>query len=118
MSYDVLLLRKEVKELNSALDFLENPELIPHFTLNQYSRLKNFLIQFGYHIENEQAGVITFNFKGGLYGITAALFSNQLSLKCAGFSEEGIFEISQTASELTDNEIVKLDLQTGSWEQD
>jgi hypothetical protein len=114
MSYNVLLLRREVKE-QVTLDFLERPELIPNFTAEQRERLKSRLLQYGYQIENDQNEVISFNFQGGLLGITATLYANQLSFR-SGFTVDGIFEISQTASEFADDDFVKLDLQNGSWE--
>jgi hypothetical protein len=116
MGYSVLLLRKEVKERNQGLDFLEKPESVLAFTSEQYERLKNLLIKYGYQIEGEQEGVITFNFQGGLDGIIVRLYPYQVAFS-SGFSVEGIFEIAQTASKMVDGEIVKLDLQVGSWEE-
>ena len=79
MSYNVLILRKEAKEQNTGLDFLERPESIPHFTDEQVEKLKKRLTAYGYQIESEQKREISFNFKGGLHGITVRLHENLLS---------------------------------------
>lgn len=117
MSYHVYLFRKEVKEQNDGLDFLENDKLVIDFTDKQFEQLKNRLVKYGFQIENEKPDLINFNFKGGQYGISVMLTKSQLSFS-SGFSENGIFEIGMTASEFTDTgEFVKLDPQEGKWEE-
>lgn len=115
MGYQVYLFRKEVKEQHKTdLSFLENEDLIVKFTKEQFISLKNRLLKYGYEIEREQADVITFN-KGTL-GIEVRLTLSSVSFS-SGFSEEGVFEISITASEFTDtSDFVKLDMQHG-WEE-
>lgn len=118
MSYDISLFRKEVKDQNKGLDFLEDDSLIPDFTQEQYETLKERLLAYDFQVENETKDHITFNFKGGKFGIQATLFRNQLSFS-SGFNEDGVFEISQTASEFTDSgEFAKLDMQEGKWEEE
>ena len=91
MNYDVYLFRKEVKEQHSDLRFVENGDPIPEFTKEQFEKLKRRLLAYKFQIENENADSISFNFKGGLYGIRALLTKSQLSF-ASGFSENGIFE--------------------------
>ena len=117
MGYHVYLFRKEVKEQNSNLEFLENDNLIIPFTNEQYEKLKNKLLRYGYQIEKSDSNSISFNFEGGKDGIRVLLTKNQLSFK-SDFVEDGIFEISQTASEFTDTgEFLKFDPQKGKWEE-
>jgi hypothetical protein len=116
MGYDVFLFRKEVKEQNTNLDFLENDDMVTPFTDDQFLRLKNRLLKYGYQVENESPNYLTFNFKGGKFGIAATLTKRQLSFS-SGFDQNGVAEISLTASELTDSgEFKKLDPQDGGWE--
>lgn len=117
MGYDVFLFRKEVKERNSTLDFLEREDLVVPFTDEQFNKLKARLLRYGYEVEHESASEVRFNFKGGKFGIAAALTKNQLSFS-SGFDQNGVAEISLTASELTDSgEFKKLDPQDGGWEE-
>ncbi len=116
MSYHIYLFRKEVKEQNIGFEFLEKEELILDFTNEQFEKLKTRLENYGFQIENEQAGSINFNFKGGQDGISVWLTKSQLSFS-SGFSQNGIFEIGMAASEFTDTgEFAKLDPQEGKWE--
>mgnify|MGYP000533248333 CR=1 FL=1 len=117
MSYHVYLFRKEVKEQNDGFNFLENDNLVVDFTAEQFEQLKNRLVKYGFQIENEASNLVNFNFKGGQYGISVMLTKSQLSFS-SGFSENGIFEISMTASEFTDTgEFAKLNPQEGKWEE-
>lgn len=116
MGYSVYLFRKEVQEQNSDLEFLENEALITPFTDQQFEALKTRLIRYGYQVTHESGNNISFNFKGGKYGIQAILSRNQLSFS-SGFDENGVAEISLTASEFTDSGAFrKLDPQDGGWE--
>jgi len=118
MSYDVSLFRREVKDQNQGLDFLEDNSKIPDFTPEQFERLKKRLLAYKFEIETETKEYTVFNFKGGKFGIQVTLFPNQLSFS-SGFNEDGVFEISQTASEFTDSgEFAKLDMQEGKWEEE
>jgi hypothetical protein len=117
MGYDVFLFRKEVKEQNSDLEFLENTDLVTPFTEEQFEKLKVRLIRYGYQIESESPGEIRFNFKGGRFGIVAILSVRQLSFSSA-FDQNGVAEISLTASEFTDSgDFKKFDPQDGGWEE-
>ena len=49
-------------------------------------------------------------------GISAFLTNNCLTLKCSGGSQDGLFEILQTASEFSDGDLSVLNLQEGTWE--
>ena len=117
MSYSVILFRREVKDQNKGFDFLEEGASIPDFTTEQFEKLKARLLKYGYQIESENNTAIEFNFKGGLFGIRAALYKNQLTFR-AGTNEHGVFEVSQFASESTNTgEFAKLDMQEGKWEE-
>jgi hypothetical protein len=117
MGYHIYLFRKEVKENNRDLEFLENYELITPFTDDQFNTLKSRLLRYGYQVENEQHDSLTLNYKGGQSGISVVLTRRQLSFS-SGFDQAGVFEISQTASEFTDTgEFKKLDPQDGQWEE-
>ncbi len=70
MSYTVYLFRKEVKELYSDLEFLENEALITPFTNEQFEKLKSRLLNYGYQIEKSDENLFTFNFKGWQDNIT------------------------------------------------
>ncbi len=116
MSYSVYLFRKEVKEQNSDLEFLEDENLVVPFTDEQIESLKASLLRYGYQVEDSDGNTISFNYKGGRDNIKVLLTKKQLAFS-SGFSEDGIFEISQTASELADNEeFAKFDPQNGEWE--
>lgn len=117
MSYSVFLFRKEVKENNQGFDFLENEALIMPFSEHQFEKLKSKLLKYGYQIEYQTPELLKFNYRDGQYGIEATLSKTQLSFS-SDFSENGIFEISQTASEFADDgELKKLDPQSGGWEE-
>lgn len=120
MSYDVSLFRKELAEKYPGpdFDFLEDEASIPKFSDEQFEKIKQRLIRFKYQVESEEPNCITFNYKGGQHGITVRLYRNQVSFSCAGLGSEGVFEISQTASEFTMlDELAKLDLQSDGWEK-
>lgn len=117
MSYSVLLFRKEVKDQNKGFEFLEDDSRIPSFTDEQFEKLKKWLLSYHFEMESETPDAIEYNFKGGLYGISVTLYRNQVSFR-SGFNEHGIFEISQTASELASlGDFAKLDMQEGKWEE-
>ncbi len=118
MGYNVYLFKKEVKEkYPSDFEFMENEDLIDSFSSEQFDKLKTRLLRYGYQIENESDKLISFNFKGGEHGINATLSEKSLFIS-SGFSEDGVAEISLTASELTDScDFAKLDLQDGNWEE-
>lgn len=117
MSYDVMLYRKEVKDLQIASnddDFFEKNENIVPFTKEQREQLIARLISYKYSIE-----------KNDKYGIHWRFEEDEtievlLTDSCLYFSStgEGIFEISMTASEFTDTgEFVKYDPQNEGWEE-
>jgi hypothetical protein len=120
MSYDVRLYRKELatKYPGPDFDFLEDETNIPKFSDELFENIKQRLIRYKYQVENETPDCITFNYKGGQDGITVQLFHNMVAFNCAGFGSDGVFEISQTASEFTLLEdLAKLDPQDGGWEK-
>lgn len=116
MGYHVYIFRKEVRDQNKDLEFLENDDLVLPFTDEQFNKLKTRLVRYGYQVETETSDTVTFNYKGGQKGINAMLSKKQLSFS-SGFDQNGIFEISQTASEFTGGEFCKLDPQDGQWEE-
>jgi len=116
MSYTIYLFRKEVKEKNTTLEFLENDKLVTKFSDEQFLSLKKRLGIYGFEIESDQKDTVSFRFKDKALAIQALLTKSQLSFS-SGFSEEAIFEISMTASEFTDSgDYVVFDLQEGAWE--
>ncbi|GAA3522591.1 hypothetical protein GCM10022393_41480 [Aquimarina addita] len=118
MGYTVYIFRKEVKDqYASNFDFLEHEDQVMSFTKEQHETLKTRLLAYGYQIESDVNGLITFNFNGGEFGIQTLLTEKQLSFS-SGFSDDGLAEILMTSSELTDSgEFAKLDLQDGKWEE-
>jgi hypothetical protein len=91
--------------------------LVTPFTDEQFEKLKSRLIRYGYQIESQSPNEVAFNFKGGKFGIAAMLTTRQLSFS-SGFDQNGVAEISLTASEFTDSgEFKKLDPQDGGWEE-
>ena len=118
MSYDIQLYRKEVKEKytssNDQEGFFENETNFVDFTKEQFEDLKERLLDYGYSIESEKKGAISFGFEADK-GTSALLTNNCLFFSSTG---EGIFEISMTASEFTDtDEFVKYDPQNDGWEE-
>ena len=94
--------------LNSVIE-----NILP-FTLEQKDYLKNRLLKYSYFIENEKGDNILFGFEDDK-SVSALLTNNCLSFSATG---EGIFEISMTSSEFTDNEeFKKFDPQNGGWEE-
>jgi hypothetical protein len=116
MGYTVFIFKKEVSK-NKSPEFLENPNLIADFSVDEFNKLKEKLILYKYNIESEKESVITFNHSNAKYGITAKLFKNQLALS-SGFDQDGLFEIMQTSSEFVSSEFAKYDPQDNSWETD
>ena len=116
MSYDIFLFKKEAKEQNKGLEILEIEDSTWDFSQEQFEGLKKRMLVYGFQIVSEKPSVISFNFKGGLYGIRASLCKSYLAFS-SDFSENGIFEICMTASEFTDNgEFAVFDPQQGGWE--
>ncbi|MGV3631650.1 MAG: hypothetical protein ACO1O6_10595 [Bacteroidota bacterium] len=117
MSYDIRLYRKEVKDQYQEAkdaDFFENDNNMIPFTSQQHDGLKTRLLNYGYVIESDRGGHVSFGFKNDP-GVSALLTRNCLYFSSAG---EGIFEISMTSSEFTDNgEFAKYDPQSGGWEE-
>ncbi|MCU0352359.1 MAG: hypothetical protein MUD08_01260, partial [Cytophagales bacterium] len=79
--------------------------------------LHNRLLNYGYVVTGSPApGTTEFAFKGGL-GITVLLTERGLYFQ-SSFDTNGIFEISQTASEFTDDDaFAKYDPQADGWEE-
>ncbi len=122
MSYDLLLVRREVKEKiiteNLVLDeLLENNDnsVILDFTDIQIEKLKKRLKIYNFITEGQESIPISYSFNIESYGISATLFTNQLSFS-SGFNENAVFEILQTASEFCDNEnFAFYNYQNGLW---
>ncbi len=117
MGYHIYLYRKEVKENNSGLEFLENESLIQDFEPNQKQSLRERLLRYGFIITNEAETETSFSFKTIDSSVRANLRSNCLSF-VSSYNEEDLFEIQMTASEFTDTgEFLKFDPQNGAWEE-
>ena len=116
MSYDLKLFPKQVKQAHRDLSFLEYEDKLPPFTEEHKAKLKRRLERYQYQIENESNGLITYNYKGGKWGITAILSNTSLTFQCAGGDKQGIFEILQTSSEFSDGDFLTLNLQDGTWD--
>ena len=120
MSYDVQLFRIEVKKNHQTAgkeDFFEDENNLVPFTPEQRQRLHDRLLNHGYVVSGSPAsGTTEFVFKGGL-GITVLLTERALYFQ-SSFNTNGIFEISQTASEFTDDDaFAKYDPQADGWEE-
>ena len=117
MSYDVHVYRAEVKDshiVSKNDDFFENENNLVPFSQQQFDNLKGRLIRYGYVIENETAKQVSFGFKKDK-GTSALLTNSCLYFASSG---DGIFEISMTASEITDTgQYKKYDPQNGGWEE-
>jgi hypothetical protein len=119
MGYDVYLYRKEVKEAEQKSNdenFFDSEEknVLP-FTLGQRQELKDRLLAYDYEIQKENSGEISFHKKDE--NVSALLTGSALYFSAPSGSEDGIFEISMTASEFTDTgEFVKYDPQRDGWE--
>ncbi|MDR2128667.1 MAG: hypothetical protein LBP52_06340 [Burkholderiaceae bacterium] len=116
MSYEVILVRKEVKENQTAEDFgelLENEERILPFTQEQRAHLKNAMQARGYKIVLDTPEETEFEYEEET--ASALLTRHALYLEASG---DGAFEISLAASELADtDEFAKYDPQNGGWEE-
>jgi hypothetical protein len=119
MSYDVRLYRKEVKEAEEKsndenfFDFEEKNVIA--FTSEQRAGLKARLLNYDYVIEEESSEKISFYKEDE--GVSALLTDRALYFSAPYGSEEGIFEITATASEFTDGgEFAKYDAQQNGWE--
>ncbi len=116
MSYNIQLCRKEVmqkyKSIKDGSIFEDETNLLP-FTHEHKSSLKDRLSKYGYLIKYEDATRVQFEHKEG--GIICLLTNSVLHFS-SSFSNS--FDISMTASELTDtDEFAKYDLQNGGWEE-
>ena len=117
MSYDIQLYTTATKKrhLEAANnEFFDHEENLVSFTPEQKEYLKQRLLKYGYTIEREQNGYIFFTIEDN-YSVTSLLTDKALFFSS---SDEGIFEISMTASEFTDTEeFEKYDPQNGGWEE-
>ena len=116
MSYDLKIFRNEVRLNSNSLDFLDSEENVLQFTDQQTQILKKRLKHYKYQLESKNDLVEEYNYDGGKMGISAFLTNNCLTLKCSGGSQDGLFEILQTASEFSDGDLSVLNLQEGTWE--
>ena len=116
MSYDLKIYRNEVRENSSSLDFLENEETVLPFSEKQNAILRKRLKHYKYELESKNDLFEEYNYDGGKLGISALLTNNCLTFRCAGGSQDGLFEIIQTASEFSDGDLSVLNLQEGTWE--
>lgn len=115
MGYSIYLLRKEVKAHKNPSEYLEINGMDAVFTDEQFKYLKGRMLKYDFQIEHEESNSLSFNFKGGLFGISALLSKSGLFFS-SGFTEDGIFEIGITAAEFTDTgEFASFDPQTGEW---
>jgi len=116
MEYHVYLIKRDSKIKNKNFDFLSDETLLLPFTDEQFNQLKERLLKYGYQTKKTELNSITFNFKDDQYGIVAILTTYKLFFS-SDTSQNGIFEISQTASECIDTgEYTKFDPQDGQWE--
>jgi len=117
MSYVIRLYRAEVKDrhaaVSSSAEFFDDARNFKPFNKHQFKGLKEQLIQYGYHVENEDDNEVCFGFiHDG--AIEVLLTTNYLTFT-SGF--DGIFEINTRASELTKTgEFKKYNPQIGNWE--
>ena len=117
MSYNIRIYRKEVKQAEQESkdkNFFENEGNIMRFTEELFDQLKSRLLKYGYKIKKETFEEIFFeNDKEE----TEALLT-RFGLFFSAFGE-GVFEISMTLSEFTDNGLfAKYDPQNGGWEDE
>ncbi|MDR1451600.1 MAG: hypothetical protein LBI57_04620 [Helicobacteraceae bacterium] len=114
MSYTVSIFRKEAKqaeEQSRNKDFFENDMNILPFSAEQRNKLKERLLRYEYKIASQSPKRITFE-----NGAKTALLTDR-GLYFSASMGDGIFEISMTASEFTDDkDFAKYDPQAGGWE--
>ena len=119
MSYDVSLYRVEVKSRQRNYegdDFFENPANLLAFTPEQKQALQTRLVNYGYVATKTEAEQTHYSHKK--YKEISVLFTDFAVYFQSGFTEQGIFEISMTASEFTDtDEFAKYDPQNDGWEE-
>jgi len=116
MSYNIYLLRKEVKEQNSDFDFFENEERIVKFTDTQFSKLRERLLLYKFVLIREKQGVIKFEHPFEAHGISVLLTKNYIAFR-SSFSPDAVFEILMTASEFTDSAAyLVFNPQEGGWQ--
>jgi hypothetical protein len=117
MSYDVQIYLKETmlkeKEAKNE-DFWDDENNLVPFTGEQKQELHDRLLTYEYVVVNERDGNTNYRHPEGL-GISVLLTDRALYFSSTG---EGVFEISMTASEFTDDEaFAKYDPQNNGWEE-
>lgn len=119
MSYTVSIFRVEVKSKQrnyEGNDFFENTNNLLPFTSEQKEKLEERLYNYGYVARNTSETEKQFEHKK-LKGVQALLTNYGLYFQ-SGLTEQGVFEISMTASEFTDtDEFAKYDPQNEGWEE-
>lgn len=105
MGYHVYVYAAGTKANNKdTLDFLDDESLSVSFkTVAEKTILHDSLSRYGYQTISSGDGsvsVAAYQFQDGKHGIHVQLSRNCLSFSAAGSNMEGVFEISQTASEL------------------
>ena len=118
MSYQIILSTSATKEkqLESGTpEFFEDEENFIHFSELQFEKLKSGLETWDYNeLDQEENGDISFKHEAGY----ADALLTKSALYFSASSEDGIFEIMQTASEMCDTgEFARYDPQTGEWEE-
>lgn len=118
MSYDVQLFRIETRERelqSNDPDFFENKDNLIPFSEQQFAALSERLQRYQFAPEGTNSfGTRLYNDR---FGISALLTDSALYFQC-GWDGDSIFELSMTASELTDTgEFAKYDRQNNGWEK-
>jgi hypothetical protein len=122
MGYDILLVRREVKQKVISDNFIfgeiletNDSEVILNFTENQLAKLQRRLKSYNFINDGAETLPISYKFKEEKHGISATLYANQLAFS-SGFSQDAVFEILQTASEFCDDDnFAFYNFQDGSW---
>lgn len=97
-------------------NFFDRLENFVPFSIQQFEDLKSRLLDYDYEITNEVGEDIHFRKSDDDSTAIANLMKHGLYFS-SGFNQDDIFEISMTASEITDtSEFVKFDPQVGEWE--
>ena len=119
MSYDIHLFRRETKEkydADNGEDFFENEQNLVKFSKEQWKELYDRLVIYGFFVESKSEFGTNFGFEED-DSVSALLGDTGLYFSASG--EDGIFEISMTASEFTDTgEYCKFDPQNDEWGED
>ena len=96
--------------------FFEHIENFVPFSSEQFSALKQRLINYGYVIEHIDNDTIYFNKQAEESTLQCCLTQYAVYFS-SGFNQNAIFEICMTGSEFTDTgEFAKYDPQLGEWE--